>query len=180
MIKLNLISQESRKEIKLKRIYDILKSTYLTLLILVTVVSMIFLAARIILQHNFNDVVSQTTLITKNSQEYNAKIREINSKISSINQIQNEYIPWSNALVELAEKSPSDISLTFLEIVQEKNLIKLKGTAETRESLLKLKSNLEDSSIFYQIEMPLSNIFEKSNIYFEIDAKIKQENLKSL
>ncbi|KKQ61330.1 MAG: hypothetical protein US81_C0007G0010 [Parcubacteria group bacterium GW2011_GWE2_38_18] len=180
MITLNLISQESRREIKLKRIYDLLKSTYLTLLILAILVSMMFLIARIVLQQNFNNVVSQTTLITKNSQEYNSKIREINSKITSINQVQNEFIPWSNVLLELSEKSPSDISLTFLQVNQERNSIKIKGTAGTRDSLLSFKNNLESSTFFYQINLPLANIFEKNNIYFEIDAKLRTENLKTL
>lgn len=178
MIVLNLISEELRNEIKLKKLYIILKNSYFVLLILTIVVSIIFLIAKIVLQENFNNVVSQTTLITKNSQEYNSKIREINSKINSISLIQNDYVPWTNILDVLVSTVPDDISFSYLKISQDNKSIKIKGVSATRDSLLLLKTNLEKSNLFLEVNLPLSNILEKNNIYFEIDTKIKLENIK--
>ncbi len=45
-------------------------------------VAIILLAARLILQNNFNNIVAQATLVSRNNQCYNIKVREINNKLN--------------------------------------------------------------------------------------------------
>ncbi|MBI2459045.1 MAG: PilN domain-containing protein [Parcubacteria group bacterium] len=180
MLTLNLISQELKKEIRLRHLYLFIKKINLTLIIITIAAAIILLSAKTILQLGFNDIVNQTTLITKNNQGYNNKIKDINGKLDLVEKIQNNFIPWSNLLKTLAHLTPKDISLYYLKINLLEQTIKIKGQAGQRSSLLNFKQNLEDAAIFQTIDFPLKNILEKENINFEIDAKINLTSWPSL
>lgn len=177
MLRLNLISEELKQNIKLKHIYKMLKRAIFLLIIITIFIAIIFLVSKIILQNNFNKIVEQTTLITKNSQGRNTKIREINIKINYVDEIQNDYIEWSYLLEDLARNINNNIIFNLINIDGEEKKIELKGIAISRNSLLLLKDGLDDSDIFINIDFPISNILEKKDINFEIKADI---NLKSV
>ena len=171
MITLNLISEELKKEIKLRHLYLFIKKINLALIVITIIIAIILLAAKTILQVNFNNIVEQTTLVTKNNQGYNNKIKEINSKIDFIEKIQNDFIPWSNLLEIIAKITPEDVNLYYLKINEDKS-IKIKGKANLRDSLLNFKQKMEAATVFKDIDFPIKNILEKENIDFEINAKI--------
>jgi Tfp pilus assembly protein PilN len=89
-----------------------------------------------------------------------------------VSQIQNEFTLWSYFLEDLAANTPPDISLSFLKLNKEDGMIKLRGRAASREGLLLLKQNLENSNNFSNIDFPIKNILQQKNIDFEINAKI--------
>jgi len=178
MLKLNLVSQELKQEIKLRHIYKMLKQADYILIIITIFVAVVILAAKIILQNNFNKIVEETTLITKDSQGQNSKIREVNTRLSFVEKIQSNFIPWSYLFKDLAIYANSDTNFYLIKASQEKKEIELKGIAKTRESLLALKEGLEKSAIFYDLDFPIKNILEKNDIDFEIKAKINLENIK--
>ncbi|MBU0722273.1 hypothetical protein KKA93_02345 [Patescibacteria group bacterium] len=177
MLTLNLISEELKKEIKLRRFYLFIKKIYLTLIIITIVAAIILLAAKTILQTKFNDIVGQTTLVTKNNQNYNIKIIDINNRINFIEKVQKDFIPWSNLLKTVANITSNDIGLNYLQINSVEQTIKIKGKAGMRESLLDFKQKMEATTIFKDIDLPIKNILEKENINFEISAKINLSNL---
>ncbi|MFH1583010.1 MAG: hypothetical protein ABIB72_01680, partial [Candidatus Falkowbacteria bacterium] len=177
MLTLNLISEELKKEIKLRHLYLFIKKINLTLIIITIVVAIILLAAKTILQVKFNNIVDQTTLVTKNNQGYNTKVRDINSRLDFVEKIQNGFIPWSNLLKTVAEITSSDIGLNYLKINFAEQTIKIRGKAGLRESLLDFKQKMEAMAIFENIDFPIKNILEKENINFEINAKINLANL---
>lgn len=179
MLALNLISEELKKEIKLRHLYLLVKKISLTLIIITIMAAIILLTAKTILQSGFNNIIGQTTLITKNSQGYNNKIKDINGKIDLVETIQNNFIPWSNLLKITAGITPEDISLHYLKINLEEQTIKIKGQAGQRASLLDFKEKMAAAAIFEEIDFPLKNILEKENINFEINAKINPASLKN-
>lgn len=177
MLTLNLISEELKKEIKLRHLYLFIKKINLALIIITIVIAIILLAAKTILQMKFNDIVDQTTLVTKNNQGYNIKIRDINSRLDFVTKIQNDFIPWSNLLKTVADITSGDIGLNYLKINFAEQTIKIKGRADFRNSLLDFKQKMEATAIFEDIDFPIKNILEKENIDFEINAKINLANL---
>jgi hypothetical protein len=177
MLTLNLISGELKKEIKLRHLYLFIKKINLALIIITILIAITLLAAKTILQINFNNIVEQTTLVTKNNQGYNNKIRDINSRIDFVEKIQNGFIPSSNLLETIADITSKDIGLYYLKINFEEQTIKIKGKAGLRESLLDFKQKMEATNIFNNIDFPIKNILEKENIDFEINAKINLANL---
>ncbi|MFA4833385.1 MAG: hypothetical protein WC619_00880 [Patescibacteria group bacterium] len=177
MLNLNLVSQELKQEIKLRHVYKMLKQASYILIIITIFIAVVMLVAKIILQNNFNKIVEETTLITKDSQGQNSKIREINTRLSFVEKIQSSFIPWSYLFKDLASYANSDIKFYSIKVSQEKKEIELKGIAKTRESLLALKEGLGKSVIFYELNFPMKNILEKNDIDFDMKAKINLENI---
>src|SRR5680860_895607 len=119
MLTLNLISKELKQKIKLRNLYSFIKKTNLVLIIIIIVIAVILLIAKIILQLNFNQVVEQTTLVTKNNQDNNSKVQKINNKINFIENIQNDFIPWSSLLKTVADITPPGINLYYFKVSSE-------------------------------------------------------------
>lgn len=172
MLTLNLVSAEQKKEIKLRHLYDLIKKINLILVIIAIAIAIILLVAKIILQIKFNEVVEQTTLVTKNNQGYNSRVREINSQLNYIEKIQNGYIPWSKLIKKLSEMAPADVSFQYLKINYENKSVNIKGQAKTRDSLINFKDKMAADETFKNIEFPIKNILEKENIDFEISAEL--------
>ncbi|MEK7097991.1 MAG: hypothetical protein AAB906_04035 [Patescibacteria group bacterium] len=177
MITLNLISQELKDEIKLKHAYGLLKKIIYILFLILIVSSSCLLAAEFVLQNNFNRIVGETSLITKSTQSYNQKVREINAKFASVSQIQSEYAPWSLLLEELIAKTPGDISFSFVKINRDDSSIKIVGNAKTRAGLLEFKDNIEKAGMFKNADFPLKNMLQKENISFEIKLNFNMDEL---
>lgn len=172
MLALNLVSQDLKKEIKLRRLYHSLKRIYFLLLIVVIFTAITLLVAQIILQNNFNKIVEQTTLITKNSQTYNLRVREVNARLNSVDQIQNNFVYWTKLFEALTGGIKNDVTFSYLKINGGDSSAMIRGAAKTRSGLLDFKETLESSDIFSDINFPLSNLLEKNNINFEISAKL--------
>jgi len=180
MITLNLVSTGQKREIKLRRIYGFVKVVNLALIIITIAIAMILLAAKITLQLKFNNIVNQTTLVTKNNRGYNNHVREINNKLSFIEKVQADFIPWSHLIKSLAEMTPSDINLYYLKLNSLDQTFKIKGRAGLRNSLLDFKDKIAATAYFKDIEFPIKNLLEKENIDFEINAKLNLSSLADL
>jgi len=177
MLTLNLISKELKQKIKLRHLYLFIKKNSLLLIIITIVIAIILLTAKIILQLNFNRVVEQTTLVTRNNQSYNNKVQEINNKINFIEDIQNDFIPWSGLLKIIADITPPGVNLYYFKVSSEEQTAIIRGRAYLRDDLLDFKNKMEATNIFEEINFPIKNILKKENIDFEINAKINLSNL---
>lgn len=177
MLSLNLVSDELKKEIKLRHIYKLIKKIGYIFIVITIIISAILTAAKIILKKNYSKVIEQTSLINISKQSYTSKVKEINSQINTISEIQKDYVDWADLLEYLSEKIPDKITLSFIKINKDSVALKMGGKTKTREDLLIFKQNLENSKVFYDINLPLENILEKENINFEISAKINFKDL---
>lgn len=178
MLTLNLISQEIKKEIKLKRVYGLIKKTNYSFVIAAIIFAAVLLFAKFILQNNFNEIVAQTTLVTKNSQAYNNKVRGINSQLALAAQIQNDFTAWSVLLEELAAKTPAEVNFSYVKIDKMAETIKIRGRVRSRDALLVFKNNLENSAAFTDIDFPVKNILKQKDIDFEISAKLDLDKIE--
>jgi hypothetical protein len=180
MLTLNLVSAGQKREIKLRHIYGLIKTVNYILIIIAIIIAIILLVAKTILQSKFNDIVSETTLVTKTNQGYNNNVREINDKLNFIDEIQTDYLPWSELMINLAEITPNDISLNYLKVNSLDQTIIIKGRAKLRSGLLNFKNRMSESVYFKDIDFPIQNILEKENIDFEINAKLNLSSLQKL
>lgn len=171
MITLNLIPKEQKKEIKIKRINELVKKTSSIIILFCVTAAIVIFAAKIILKKHFADVVEQTSLIVKNNQSYDDKINNINSKIETAANIQKGRKEWSFIVEDLANNTAEGILLSSLAFDGQK--IAIKGNAKFRDNLLSFKKNLENSSYFKNIVLPLQNLLQNENINFEINAELE-------
>ena len=178
MLTLNLVSKELREDIKSKHIYNLLKKICLLIITVSIFISIILLSAKIMMQNNFNKIVEQTTLVTGTSSSYNQKVNTINSKISSVKNIQNNYIALSYLIESLSKITPNSLSYSMMEINIEEKKMELRGSADDRDDLLAIKKGLGELGVFENIESPIQNILQKKDINFQINANINIDALK--
>jgi adenylate cyclase class IV len=58
--------------------------------------------------------------------------------------------------------------------------IVIQGKSKTRESLLTFKKNLEQDKMFYDIEMPISDLAKTIDSTYAIKFKLKKQNANKL
>lgn len=178
MLTLNLASQELKREIKSRHIYFLLKKMNFILIIIVIIIAIVLLSAQLILQNNFNKVVAQTTLVAGNGgNKHSAKVRKINKQINMVAQIQSERVPWTYLLEKIAKIIPDGVILSSIKLDKKNLSLKLAGNAKTRNDLLKLKNDMENSKIFTGVKSPIKDMLRKENINFELNAKLILKNL---
>lgn len=173
MIKLNIISNNLKKELNLKSLYISIKNFILAVSALIFIYALILLLSKYILKSHFIDTVNQSTLVTSNIKNYNNQIKTINEQIEAITSIQDDYVAWSDLISYLSKNLDDGIKLKQLKIDGVNGNMQISGNADTRESLLKFKSSLENNKNIGNINFPIKNLLEKNNIDFEISAKIK-------
>lgn len=171
MLSLNLLSMEQKKEIRWRRINSLLKQVTFILLVLSIILSILLIGAKRILKNNFEQVVQKDNNIFG----FNLEINKINESATFLDQIQKDYINWSEVLVELSLKTPNSIQLTAAQIDKEENNITINGWAAQRDDFLKFKDNLNQSSLFKNIDFPIQNIAEKEDVSFTIKAELNME-----
>ena len=173
MLKLNIISQNLKKQINVNDLYQRLKKIYIVLILLLAVYISFVLAARLLLRLHLDKTMEQAGQITKSTEDYNKSVNEINSQLNYVSEIQDNDIRWSRLIALLGQDSDPSVKIYQLDISKDNKLININGFSITRNALLKFKDNLEKSNYFAQIDFPLQNILQKENINFAITLKLE-------
>ncbi len=173
MIKLNILPDQIKKDIKINLIYSAIKEQFMLLIFISAIVGIILLLSQLVLELGFVDSVNEDRVIFNLEQKHSQSvIREINSDLSMTNKIQLDFITWSSFLERLSKKIPTNISVSNLSIDKEAESLNIRGVAISRNDLLNLKNVLEEMEEIELIEIPLQNILQQSNIEFNISTKI--------
>lgn len=186
MIGLNLISPEYKKTIKIKKLMNDMQSLFLYIMFIAIVSAIILLIARRILEDNFVEAVSQTSLISRNPME-NKMNMQTNKKIQLAKYIQEDYIPWSRLIIRFSELVPENVTIESF-IVNPSNKkdewdVRVSGLSIERKDFLDFKKNLLEAEDLFdpkKIEIPIDNLIEKENIKFNINLKLSKETLTNL
>lgn len=186
MISLNLSSPYQKKEVYLKRFYYLLKNHFCLIMVIAVISSIVLAIASHTLEKDFNDIVSEATLIQKQIQGSNEKIVAINDKLAELEKIQNQFIPWSNIFVYLLKNIPPNIRLDFIgaqpEFVKksdpEKWTVIMKGAAKNREDFLFFQNQVKKLPLFEKIETPVSNLTKKTDVDFEFRLTITLKTIR--
>jgi len=180
MITLNLISPEQKKELGLRRFYILIKNLTIIFLLFTTILAIIMLIAKMIIQNNFNKVVNDYSLTTRYSRIVNYEMENFDKQLNFIVNVQNDYIPWTNFIASFINSVPPEINLYSVDLGKTDSQMKINGFAQNRDDLLKFKGNLENLPLLSEINVPMGNLLKKESIEFEIEAKINLEELKKL
>ena len=170
MITLNLLPPDKKEEVIQTRIYIIIKNFIIFILFLISLIAISLIASRLILQTYFKQIVEDYTLTTKYVSLFSNETNEFNNQVKIVDEIKASYVPWNKFYYNLFQLVPLDTK--FKTLIINSNTITITGKAETRNALLKLKENLENSEIFFEIEVPIADLLKKINLDFNIKAKI--------
>lgn len=177
IINLNLLSPIQKKELKNKRIYIALKELIMLFLLFATIIAILLLVSRYVLEQQLTELISRNAINIKNTQEISQQIIDINEKIDNVYNIQNKFKKWSDFLADVSELTPDNIAYNFIKIYHQSGIIEIQGTAETRQDLLKFQKSLKESELFIEVNVPLSNLLAKENNVFNIQAEINLEQI---
>ncbi|NQU77766.1 PilN domain-containing protein [Candidatus Falkowbacteria bacterium] len=180
MISLNLLPPEQKEKVKKMAIYTVIENLIAGLFITIAFLGIILLLSKNILEKKYAYYTASVVTPSYQTLILNQNIKKINSELQTISSVQTNFKKWSIMLVELDKLIPDNIQITYLDLKsqeQEEDTLKvleMKGKAITREKLLAFQENLENSSLFTQVESPISNILEQKNINFNFDLTVSK------
>lgn len=175
MISLNLIPKDKKVELGLANFFITLKNIIILFLIITILVAISLLATKAALQNHFNIIVGQSTLTTKFASSFNRGVQQFNKKIAAVENIQNNYIVWTDFLIEFSKLVPDGTTIDSIDVSASQILIS--GQAKDRQDLLNLEKKLKKTDLFYNVEIPLEDLLKKTNIDFNIKSNVNIKNL---
>jgi len=168
MLKLNILPEEFKKEIRLFFVYTVFRNIILLLVFLTATSGIVFLLGDAILQVYIDNSGFTKTITQNNFQNLNERVENAESKINYVLNIQENAINWSKLLEDIMNKTNDNIGFSKITINREKYQLDLFGHAKARADLIKLKDEFENSDSYLSIDFPIQNILEKDDIDFDM------------
>jgi len=179
-ISLDLLPEEIKKEIR--KGYLLRKIVWFEMVFLFPV----FVMAVILLDNLYvlnieKESVANIYAMEQNQDKYKQlgmfqdSFKKTNELVSSSLSYQKKHLHWLAMLDEISSTIPENVFLSNI-TTQDLHLIMV-GKAKSRESLLKFQSQLQQSACFKDVNVPLSDMVQKSDIDFQIDFNVKTECL---
>lgn len=178
MIKLNIISPKLKNEIKFKFFYHTLRGIFYILLISILTHTTLLVTAKYILRAHSNETNNRNILATSQTEDYDKKVKDINSQVDYIGAIQNDTVTWSKFIEILSKNINSGIYVSQVSVNQKSEAFSITGFAETRENLLTFKESLEELGYFDTISIPIDILLQKENISFSINTRFTSYEFK--
>jgi hypothetical protein len=172
MIRINLLAEESKQKIRQKRLYFLFLKTEFILLLIIFISGAVFFMAEKILFASATKLGGETSGIIKTSgNNYGLEAKKINETLSTVAEIQKNFIPYSRLLKNISALAPAGVSFSYLKINTPTKAIKIRGRAILRENLLTLESNLKNAPFLTKVEIPMTDKLKKRGIDFDIDLE---------
>jgi Tfp pilus assembly protein PilN len=180
MLRINLLAEEAKQTIRFQRLYFFIVKAELALLALVLLAAIATLAAEKIFSFNLYQPNQETVkLINSSSANDSAKVKEINDKMATVADIENSHVFYAKILRNLSILMPDDVSLSYIGIDSEQGVMDIRGLAPTRANLLDLEKNLQNAAWLSNVNVPLEEKLNKTNINFDITINFDQKKIPS-
>lgn len=168
---INLLPQTEQEHLDRKKVLITLRGFLLASALSYAVVVAILLGTRVYLGNTLanldQDIAKQLAIVSK---EDNVKLQ---NQIDSINNITTDYNKlsetnprWSNILEVFSKLVPEGIYVETFNSNTKSGKIDISGTGDTRDAVLVLRSNIAQSSMFKDIDLPLENLQKPTDAQF--------------
>lgn len=107
--------------------------------------------------------------------EANAILHRLETEYATAATSQNSVTKHMENIVETA---PAGITLTHFSFEKDANHIMLRGRAATRNDLLQFVGIIRSNSSFHDVESPVENILQDSNVSFTLSFVVGNSELK--
>lgn len=105
--------------------------------------------------------------------EKEAKINDVNGLTSTAKLILSETPLWSQVLEEFNTRTISGITILNISAQSLSSPVQITGSAVDRPTLNQFKKIMQESQMFSDVELPITNLEQKENIAFSLSFKIK-------
>ncbi len=172
MITLNLLPPKHKIQVKQTSICIAIENLVAITLIFLIIVSISILISKVKLQDNYYGLIARTSLSLSETHKLERDVKEINQKLRTVGEIQDQYTKWSTFMIDLNKIIPDNIQLNLLSINKKERRFALEGIAKTRNDLLAFKKILQNFSYLSNIDLPTSSLLKKNDVNFALTAEI--------
>lgn len=170
---LNLLSPSKKTKLITLVKFFYIKEILETIVFTTALLGIAFVLAWFMLTLILNNLAASSLLITRENTTRNQEIRATNAVFKEVNRAGEGFMPLVPKLSELIDAAPADIRISSLDIDRSKPLLLIAGTAQTRSALLNFQSALEKISWIKEVSVPRSQLLQKENINFELQAAVE-------
>jgi len=121
--------------------------------------------------------ISSVSMLPPHAVELETRARQLNMISLATANIVKKSPHWSKVLIELKKSVPSDVVINHLAMPAQDGTVNLKGVAKNRGQLNVFKKTLEESSLFSNIKLPLTNLEQKESIPFIMSFSLKDQSI---
>lgn len=179
MIRLNIIPQNLKDEIRLENIYESYKSFLIFCCILLAPFIAVFFGLFFYLGSYGENVRNESSVSSESTENYANRVIEINSKLAFIEKMQEKEMRWTSFLADFSKNVSDGISIKSFSVKQAAGTLNISGQAKTRDALLEFERNLKAIKYLSGIEIPLQSLLEKEDIEFNLQLKINPNEFSS-
>ncbi|MFZ6036001.1 MAG: PilN domain-containing protein [Patescibacteria group bacterium] len=176
----NLLSPAEKKEVRLIKLYHILKNISFDVVSLIAAVTLVFSFSAIILQNDDASLQQQLDQEAALKQEgrvasLEEATKELNLQLNAARDIQSTYIPWATVLHTIALQIPDGITLTSIQLTDSNKTYRLTGVSSDRQLLLNFEETMKQIPYFSTVNLPVSNLTQREDIPFEISGTLSEK-----
>jgi Tfp pilus assembly protein PilN len=178
LINLNLLPPNSKLRVRDRAYLIVTKNTVIVLLVLIVVNSVAITGLKYYLEYRTGAIENEIESLKdsqSNTQSLNEAIAFVNQKSSYLKTINDDYIMWSERILDMTQEIPAGITMTTISIDNQAKILALAGKAATRDDLLAYKKQLEKLTYFTNIDLPITNLTTQTDIVFQITATINND-----
>lgn len=169
----NLLSPSEKKEVRLLRMYFLIKTLGFRFTSLVVMVGVVLTFGLLLLRNENNSLAAQ--IASEQLLKQQGRITSLEEATSQLNTtlqraelIQGSYISWTHIMSIVSNEIPDGITVTTIQLNDTTNVFQLSGTALNRQSLLDFEESIKEQPLFQDIALPVSNLTIRENIPFEM------------
>ncbi|MBI4692384.1 MAG: hypothetical protein HY773_03075 [Candidatus Terrybacteria bacterium] len=128
-----------------------------------------------VLQQNFNARLSALNVLplATDSVELENRAENFNELVRRAAGLLENLPKWSGVVEDIRVRAGSGIIINNLSIPSVEGIINISGISQSRIQLNLFRKTLEESLLFTDIKLPLTNLEMKENIPFSISFKLK-------
>ena len=169
-IRLNLMSQKKQQYARGIMTMGFIKNTLAIVFIVLCCFAIFSIISQAFLQSQFADITLQSLRTHTSAGEINAKIQKINAIIKQASAIQDQYTPWSIYVTRITAALPKEVNINHISLKKKEQLFEISGSVPSRDSLMKLKEQLEALDEIAAVNIPLSNLTKQDDIPFTLSV----------
>ncbi len=177
-IRLNLIPPNKKVEIAKNAKLKTAIKTEIAMTIILAGLLVVLFSFKYILNIGLSGEATLTSEIETTGQfgkikNYDNQFSAANERIKQLAAINQSQLYWSGVFEKISALIPDGITTDALST--DGYTLTISGLSDTRDNLISFKSKLENEKCFSNINLPLSNLVDKSNVAFQIvlDVDVK-------
>lgn len=167
--------EAQKQAIEKDRLFLVAHNLLGLLFLFASAIAIVLILVRFTLLENYNKIKKETSLVNVGNTGFLKEIDALNEKILTVAAVQQNFSKWSGLLFALGALAPDSVRFNYLFLNRDSGSILLSGAAADRNSLLLFKAALENSGLLENLEAPLSNLLEKTNVEFRLNGTVKKD-----